>query len=508
MSVRLTRSAAICALLASSLLLSACGLKQEQKDALSQQQNGVLTAAGQYETPGSAGTPGLAGKTGSGQAAVGAPGTGGAVGGVPGLPGTPGTTGTAGVKGGAPGVAGAGSNGVGGASGPGGAAASAAGKCQSVAGDQSTGVTASTINIGIHAPQTGTGAPLPPSFADGAAVYWKTHKICGRTVNVDFQDDKYTPPTARQVCEPMSRRDFLLIGAAGTDQIQSCATDNAIAGPGVPYLSAGVTTNGLDNLPHYFAFSLTYAQQSALVLKNAVNQGYAKGHWAVITSRTDNFKDARESMVGVLTGAAGKAAGVTFDPSQDNIQVDATNDSNLQSRALQTGALLATRRYDVVYVDTSPGYFVYMSQGASKQGFMGQYTGPGVTMTEVTVAQLICNGNSTIKANFLAPFPGIDRATDEFKAATGGKYDDIYWSLWGLSQSLDQAFQASSNLTRAGFISSLKDTTLAGGTYAPSKFAGQHFGGTGAYSQTVNCTQIEPNQTQPGQWNTLGDMIS
>ena len=505
MSLRRTHSVALCGLLAASLMLSGCGLKQAQKDALSQQQTGGAAGTALLDPAGSTGATGSTGSTGT-VGLVTKPGT------------APGATNGVGLPGGPTGstTAGGGRAATGNASSPGGStgttgggqAAAGPGKCQTLANDQSTGVTASTINIGIHAPQTGTGAPLPPSFADGAAVYWKSHKICGRTVNVDFQDDKYTPPTARQVCEPMSRRDFLLVGAAGTDQIQSCATDNAISGPGVPYLSAGVTTNGLDKLPHYFAFSLTYAQQSALVLKNAVNQGYAKGHWAVITSRTDNFKDARESMVSVLTGSAGKAAGVTFDPSQDNIQVDATNDSNLQSRAVQTGALLATRRYDVVYVDTSPGYFVYMSQGASKQAFMGQYTGPGVTMTEVTVAQLICNGNSTIKANFLAPYPGIDRATDEFKAATGGQYDDIYWSLWGLSQSLDQAFQASSSLTRAGFIDSLKQTTLPGGTYAPSKFAGGHFGGTGAYSQTVNCTQIEPNQTQPGQWNTLGGLIS
>ena len=388
------------------------------------------------------------------------------------------------------------------------AAAAPVGKCGMVAGAASTGITSSTINIGVHAPQTGTGAPLPPSFADGVGIYWKTHKVCGRTVNVDFQDDKYTPPTARAVCEPMSRRNFLIVGAAGTDQIQSCATDPAIAGQGVPYLSSGVTTNGLAGLANYFAISLTFAQQGDLVLKNAVNQGYAKGHWAVVTMRTDNTRDAREAILATLTGAKGKAAGVSFDPSQDDIQVDATNDSGLQSRAVQTGTTLATRRYDVVFFAASPGYFLYMSQGAAKQGFTGQYTGPGVSQTAVTVAQLICNGNPTIKANFLAPYPGIDRATDEFKAATGGKYDDIYWSLWGMSQMIDQALQASASLTRPDFIASLQKANLPGGVYAPMRFNGGHFGGTATYSQKVNCTETEPNQTQPGSWDTVGEMFS
>jgi hypothetical protein len=31
-----------------------------------------------------------------------------------------------------------------------------------------------------------------------------------------------------------------------------------------------------------------------------------------------------------------------------------------------------------------------------------------------------------------------------------------------------------------------------------------HFGGTGAWRQVVNCNQTEPDQTQPGAWNTVG----
>ncbi|MGZ6825843.1 MAG: ABC transporter substrate-binding protein, partial [Mycobacteriales bacterium] len=376
-------------------------------------------------------------------------------------------------------------------------------KCSTL-GQNVPGVTPTEIRIGIHAPQTGTGAPLPPSFQAGAAVYWKTHKVCGRTVVVDFQDDKYTPSTARAVCEPMSRRDFLVVGAAGTDQIQSCATDPAIAGK-VPYLSAGVTTNGLVGLSNYFAFTLTYAQQATLVLQNAKNQGLGMKRWAVITSNTNNFKDARDAMEGVL-----KSAGVPY----DDIQVNATNDNGLQGRAAATGAAIASGcpaacKYDTVFLDTSPGYFIYMSGTASKQAFSGTYTGPGVTMTEVTVAQLVCKTTAgVVKANFLAPYPGIDRATSDFKAATGGSYDDIYWSLWGLSQAIDQALQNSSSLTRDGFISSLQQASLPGGVYNPIKFGGGHFGGTGAFSQVMNCNKSEPNAgAQNGAWDTVGQAI-
>jgi hypothetical protein len=307
----------------------------------------------------------------------------------------------------------------------------------------------------------------------------------------------------------MARRDFFVIGAAGTDQIQSCATMPEIAGKGVPYLSAGVTTNGLTGLNHYFATTLTYSQQGPLVVKNAETQGFAKPaaardgkQWAVITSRTKNFDDATKGIEDAL-----KTKGISF----TTYRVD-PSDSGLQQRAAQTGTTIATQGYGTVFVDTSPGYFIYMSGAASKQGFNGQYTGPGVTMTEVTVAQLVCGPNPTIKANFLAPFPGIDRASDEFKQATNNSYDDIYWSLWGLSQAIEQALNnASDNLTRQNFIAKMKAAQLPGGVYPPIKFGGdsfgQHFGGTGAYSQKINCTKTEPNQQQPGAWDTVGGII-
>ena len=465
-------------------LTAGCGLKQEQLDALKQQQ----TASGQTDTSGltTGGTTGLPGSTG----------------GTTGLPGTTGgTTGIVGTTGGTTGISGTGGSTTGTAgSTSGGTTGAQQVKCSTL-GQNVPGITPTEIRVGVHAPVTGA-APLPAnSFRDGLQAYWKNpaHKVCGRTVVIDFQDDKYTPDTARAVCGPMSRRDFIVIGAAGTDQIQSCATMPDIAGKGVPYLSAGVTTNGLTALSNYFALTLTYAQQADLVLRNAKAQGYGLKKWAVITSNTNNFKDAREAMEAVL-----KAAKVPY----TDIQVDATNDNGIQSRAAGTGTSIATGGYDTVFVDTSPGYWIYMSGTASKQGFNGTYVGPGVTMTEVTVAQLACTGSANIiKANFLAPYPGLDRATQEFKTANNNSYDDIYWSLWGLSQAIQQALDASSSLTRPAFIESLRNASLPGGVYAPEKFKGGHFGGTGAYSLRINCNETQPNQSQPGSWDTVGGLL-
>ena len=377
--------------------------------------------------------------------------------------------------------------------------------CSAPSGGNTTGITSRGISIGVHAPQTGTGAPLPPSFSKGVQVFWNqpSHKVCGRQVTVDFQDDKYTPATAKAVCEPMSRRDFLIFGAAGTDQIQACATDPAMRG--VPYLSAGVTDLGLTSLDNYFGVSLTYEQQGVLVLRNAESRGFAHpkgagGKWAIVTGSSNNFDSATKGIQDALKGA-----GVPF----DTYRVNQTSDNGLQQRAVSTGVTLAGKGYGTVFVTTSPGYFLYMTGGASKQGYNPHYTGPGVTMTEVTVAQLVCSGTAgLIKANFLAPFPGIDRATADFKAATGGQYDDIYWALWGQAQLTFQMLtNADDNLTRENFIAKTLPASFPAGAFAPVKFAGKHFGGTGVFSQVMDCNHTQPNQSQAGTWDTVGGRI-
>src|SRR5205823_8842736 len=136
-----------------------------------------------------------------------------------------------------------------------------------------------------------TGTPFPnSSFQAGAATYWQQpgHTVCGRHVQVEFKDDTYTPSGARNVCSAMAHRDFLVVGGGGTDQIQACATQRDIQQGGVPYLSPGVTDNGLIGLNNYFAVSLSYSQQGVLVLRNAQQQGIANP--APSTVDSDNVK--------------------------------------------------------------------------------------------------------------------------------------------------------------------------------------------------------------------------
>ena len=484
-------------------LTAACGLKPDATATLK-------TGAGAAAAAASNGiAPGVPGSTSTAPGAPGAPGS---------VPGGPAAGGPGGSVPGST-VAG-GSNSGGTVSGSSGTPATG-GACGVPHNGTTTGITASTLNIGLHAPLTGTGTPFPnSSFQAGAQTFWDQpgHTVCGRKVHVEFRDDTYTPSGATSVCNDMAGKDFIVVGGGGTDQIQACATAPKIQSLGVPYLSPGVTDNGLTGLSNYFALSLSYAQQGALVLQNAKQQGIAnpspsqvdsdnisgqKAVWAVVTANTKNFEGARNGIEQALNAA--------HIPYKD-YKVDQNGD--YKSAATQFGSQLAINGFKTIFVDAAPGYFVFMSGGyyGASSVNTANWVGPGVTYTEVTVAQYICTGSKNQisgHAWFLSPAPGLDHASSAFKQAYNNKYDDIEWALWGLSETLWNLLnKANANLTRQNFIASTEHTSLpAGSVYPPLDYAhhGGHFGGTGAWVQRVNCGETEPNQNQNGGWDTVGN---
>src|SRR5205823_3968695 len=151
------------------------------------------------------------------------------------------------------------------------------------------------------------------------------------------------------------------------DQIQACATTPAMQQGGVPYLSPGVTDNGLIGLNNYFAVSLSYGQQGQLVLRNAQQQGIAdpsasnqpsdnitgqNAKWAVVTAKTKNFEGARKGIEQALN-----AAHIPYKDYQRD------QNGNYQSDATQFGSQLALDGFKTIFVDQAPGYFVFMSGG-------------------------------------------------------------------------------------------------------------------------------------------------
>ena len=354
----------------------------------------------------------------------------------------------------------------------------------------STGVTADTIKIGIHAPITGA-APVPSqSFQKGKDLYWdwlKQNKqsILGRDVEVTFRNDNYNPSQAVSVCREMVEEDkvFLLVGIAGTDQIQACA--RYAASVGVPYVSAGVTEIGLSDLRNYFAIWLTYKQQGPLLADMMVTKLGARDETnGMLRFRTPTFEDAHS---GFLEGMKKHGAPVQYDRTVSKTagQTDA--------QAIAT-EICQQENVDNLYVLTSPTFFIQLAQSAANQRCFPQYVGVGLSMTIDTVASVACRNQSSIdKARFLSPFPAYansDQYDPDFRKAGGT--DDIMFGLWGASKVVAEMLKTGGNsLTRQSFIlGSERLRNVKTGVLPNFSFSeGDHLGGTAMHLNRAECSQ-------------------
>jgi branched-chain amino acid transport system substrate-binding protein len=339
----------------------------------------------------------------------------------------------------------------------------------SATGGDTTGVTATTIKIGIHAPLTGAAPLRASSFEAGKDLYWakgnnsRPVKIFGRRVIVEFRDDQYNPSHAKQVCQEMVERErvFLLIGGGGTDQIQACA--QYAEGQGVPYISGGVTEVGLRSLAYYFAGSMSYPEQSralASYIKKVLRVRDAS-RVAMVATDTANFDDAVAA----------------FTQSFPGVQVFRPGKNERGWSVAQNLCTATQKNYDVVFPLTAPTYYLEMAKAAQCRP---RYVGVGITMGLDQVASTGCEGDQATRgARFFSPAPAFHNSNsyDSGFRAAGGR-DDIEWLLWGLSKSLHQLLlKAGQNLSREGFVNSTARASVRSGVFPDARYTPQdHFG--------------------------------
>jgi ABC-type branched-subunit amino acid transport system substrate-binding protein len=389
------------------------------------------------------------------------------------------------------GSSGTGSGGAGGAggddggSGPGPGGGSGGGGGDAGPGD-TTGVTGNSIKIGLHAPITGA-APVPASsFQRGKDLYWNflrqtNSPIHGRHVETVFRNDNYNPSQAVAGCRDMVENEkvFLLIGIAGTDQIQACARYAATVG--VPYISAGVTELGLNTLPNYFAMWMSYKQQGPLLADLVVKKfGGRSSKNGMIRFNTPTFQDAHDSFI---SGMRERGASVEYDR--------AISKTAGTSEAQAVATELNQQGVKNVYVLTSPTFFIQLAQAAVNQNYRPQWTGVGLSMAIDTVASVACRNSSSIQnARFLNPFPAYansDRFDQDFRKSGGN--DDIQLGLWGASKVVGAMFQdTGKNLSRQSFINTVAQGTYRTGVFPDIRFSpSNHFGGQAMHLNRADC---------------------
>ncbi|MDQ3982055.1 MAG: ABC transporter substrate-binding protein [Actinomycetota bacterium] len=355
-------------------------------------------------------------------------------------------------------------------------------------GGNSTGVEDKVIRIGIHAPITGA-APVPaPSFDKGKDLYWKwledqDQSIHGRTVQVFGHNDEFDPSVAVQECQEMVEEEkvFLIIGVAGADQIARCAQyANSV---NVPYISAGVTETGVNNLATYFAIWASYKQQAPLVVDYLVEKLGARGEKnGMVYFNTPGFLDGRAAWEAEMDEA--------------NAPVDymrAVPKNAGQTDAATVATDLCQQQIKNVNVLTSPTFFIQLANEAQRQCTL-QYVGVGLTMTIDTVAGVACRNRSSINgARFMSPFPAYvdsNRYDQNFRKAGGT--DDIMFGLWGMSKILHQMLlEPGRNLTRERFMWHVQRMgKITTGVLPPVQFSPtDHFGGAQMHLNRADCSR-------------------
>jgi branched-chain amino acid transport system substrate-binding protein len=323
-----------------------------------------------------------------------------------------------------------------------------------------TGVTNTSVKIGVHAPLTGA-APVPSQSADrGTQMYWRwlreqNRDIHGRDVQVVLRNDNYNPSQAVSVCKEMVERDevFMLSGIGGTDQIQACARYAATVG--VPYASTGVTEIGLANLPNYFAISMSYKAQGPLLARFMVSQLGARNRKnGLVWFNTPNFRDARDAF---FDGMRRVNARVDYERA-----VSKNADFGTAQTVVQE---MNSQGIENVYVLTSPVWFIELVKASNSQGYNPRFTGVGLTMTLDTVLSAGCpSGPALDGAKFFSPFPAwvdSNKFDQNFRRASQRFYnndgDDIMFLAWGASKGFHQMLdEVGRQLSREAFVHTVR----------------------------------------------------
>lgn len=461
--------ALVAGLAAAALLTAGCG----QKPGVAQSYAGAATGA--------VGTEGGLVPGGDG---LGGPGAGAAIGSAPGtLSGgsAAGTTGSG--AGGSTAASGGTGNGT-----AGGRNAAAPGTAPVPAGGgDTTGVTETTIKIGVHAPVTGAAAFPQQSFERGIGVYadYVNRKggIHGRKLEIVFRDDRFDPNSARSVCKEMAEQQkvFMLIGGGGADQIDACA--RYAAGIGVPYLSAGVheTRPGLGamgSLPTYFAASLTYEQQVPLLARVIASQ-FKGEKVAVITADNDSLNNYHAIVDAEIKQVAG--SNVTLSrriPKKTDVDAPA-----IATQICNSGAA-------AVVWNASPSGLINVSKSMTCSP---TFVGPGLTNGLNIVATAGC---PTIDgALFYSPFPGLDKIDQldptfrpAYRQKNNAEPDDLAIAVWGLEKLVGQMLEATGkNLSREAFMGTIAKTKTFNTNVYPSTNFSSRFGGTAMHLLEADC---------------------
>jgi branched-chain amino acid transport system substrate-binding protein len=329
------------------------------------------------------------------------------------------------------------------------------------------GVKPKRIKIGIHAPITGA-APLPVTSVErGAGLYFRWLeeqgiKINGRYVDVVLRNDNSNPSQAVAVCKEMVNKDevFLLVGVAGAEQIQACA--RYAASVGVPYISWGASKAYVKKLPRYFATSMPYEKQAALLADLLVEKHDALVQQnAIVWPNSPVYRAARNRFKKSMDK---RGASVDLDRS---VSITAGT-----SEAQTIASEMALAGIDNAVFLGRPTFWIQLEGALRNQGVEVRWAGIAPMLGTDGVVGIMCNqSDGELMAETLSYVPAFadrdsyddthDRAMQKLYGERG---DDTTWAGWAMGRNIAEMLrQAPRGLTHRSFTAAVTDSTIATG---------------------------------------------
>lgn len=344
--------------------------------------------------------------------------------------------------------------------------------------DSTTGVTESTIRIGVHAPETIGGIDIGDllGLGDLTKLYWDTVNeqggIHGRTVEVTLGDDGYDANAAQQACRDLIADDlFFVSGTSGADQIITCA--NLATAAQMPYLSLGVAEAGLVDKPGYRAMTMTYDGMSELMAE------YVLGELAEPETPVAMVRYNSPSSAGAQTAFTAK-----MDELGGNVvAADAVDKQGNANELTAECVKLANLGVEVVFMILVPTVSTQLARLCAEQGFTPQYVTTSNTLScasapPIGVAELVgCQSFSAVRVD-VTDSPLAREALDAWAAAFPDREppDDLV-TFWGLFDVYREALeQMGPEPSRVKFLETLDSMQYDNGLANPIDFAGDKIG--------------------------------
>lgn len=344
--------------------------------------------------------------------------------------------------------------------------------------DSTTGVTDSTIKIGIHAPETIGGIDIGDllGLGDLSKLYWDTVNenggIHGRTVEVTLADDGYDANAAQQACRDLIADDlFFVSGTSGADQIITCA--NLATEAQMPYLSLGVAEAGLIDKPGYRAMTMTYDGMSELMAEYVLNE-LAEPETPVAMVRYNS--PSSEGAQGAFTAKMEELGG-------NVVAADAVDKQGNPNELTAECVKLSNLGVEVVFMILVPTVSTQLARLCGEQGFTPKYVTVSNTLScasepPIGVPELAgCQSFSAVRVD-VTDSPLAKEAQDAWAAAFPDREppDDLV-TFWGLFDIYREALdQMGPEPSRVKFLETLDAMQYDNGLANPIDFAGDKIG--------------------------------